>query len=323
MKAGKVSGRRSKVGKRRFFSDISGDGRRAVSITINLFPPTSCLLPERSQYASFPPLTSYLYTERLSPFFPFFVDTAPGLRYDFEKEEKLEGARMRIVFVRHGEPDYERDCLTETGRRQALAAAARLERENITEIYSSPMGRARETAACTAERLGLPIHILDFMHEISWGGPGVAENGHPWTLGDYMIAREDFDFYGNDWRKHPYFEKNEALNYYDMIAEKIDAFLLSQGYRHEGARYYCDTREQKTIALFSHGGSGGCALSHLLALPFPYVCSVLPYDFTSIIILDFPVEKGSYVHTRVELFNDCAHIHKTEGGPRIQQKPDG
>ena len=30
---------------------------------------------------------------------------------------------MRIVFVRHGEPDYEHDCLTETGRLQAQAAA--------------------------------------------------------------------------------------------------------------------------------------------------------------------------------------------------------
>jgi hypothetical protein len=26
---------------------------------------------------------------------------------------------MRIIFVRHGEPDYEHDCLTETGRKQA------------------------------------------------------------------------------------------------------------------------------------------------------------------------------------------------------------
>jgi hypothetical protein len=30
---------------------------------------------------------------------------------------------MRIVFVRHGEPDYEHDCLTGTGRQQAAAAA--------------------------------------------------------------------------------------------------------------------------------------------------------------------------------------------------------
>ena len=26
---------------------------------------------------------------------------------------------MRIIFVRHGEPDYVNDCLTETGKKQA------------------------------------------------------------------------------------------------------------------------------------------------------------------------------------------------------------
>ena len=61
---------------------------------------------------------------------------------------------MRIIFVRHGEPDYARDCLTPTGKRQAAAAARRLEREGIQEIYASPMGRARETAQFTADLLG-------------------------------------------------------------------------------------------------------------------------------------------------------------------------
>ena len=54
---------------------------------------------------------------------------------------------MRIIFVRHGEPDYQHDCLTETGKKQAEAASKRLAREGIDEIYASPMGRAAETAA--------------------------------------------------------------------------------------------------------------------------------------------------------------------------------
>ena len=41
---------------------------------------------------------------------------------------------MRIVFVRHGEPDYANDCLTEQGRLQAKAAAERLREEGISEI---------------------------------------------------------------------------------------------------------------------------------------------------------------------------------------------
>ena len=37
---------------------------------------------------------------------------------------------MRIVFVRHGEPDYEHDCLTPAGREQALAAAKKAVRNH-------------------------------------------------------------------------------------------------------------------------------------------------------------------------------------------------
>ena len=76
---------------------------------------------------------------------------------------------MRIVFVRHGEPDYANDCLTPLGREQAKAAAIRLKEEGIEEIWSSPLGRAQETAQATSELLGLPVRTLDFMREVRWG----------------------------------------------------------------------------------------------------------------------------------------------------------
>lgn len=229
---------------------------------------------------------------------------------------------MRIIFVRHGEPDYERDCLTETGKKQAEAAANRLAREEIAEIYASPMGRAAQTAAFTAKRLNLPVRTLDFMHEISWGGPGIPQEGHPWTVSDWMIAQENFDFYHTDWREHPYYKNNIAVRYLNEISVQFDAFIRRQGYRHEGTRYFCETDRQKTIAVFSHGGSGACVLSNLLALPFPYVCTVLPYEFASVIILEFPVRKGEYVHPRIELFNDTAHTRNISSGLKFQEKAD-
>ena len=228
---------------------------------------------------------------------------------------------MRILFVRHGEPDYVHDCLTQTGRAQALAAAERLAGEGISEIYASPCGRAAETAACTAKRLGLPVVTLDYMREISWGGPGIPHNGHPWTLGDRMLE-EGFDFSAGDWREHPYFRENIATDCFTRIIACFDAFLRAQGYRHEGNRFFCEAGTDKTIALFSHGGSGACALAHLFALPFPYVASVMPYDFTSIIIADLPAARGAYVHPRLELFNDCAHIRRNPSAPRLQQASD-
>ena len=228
---------------------------------------------------------------------------------------------MRIIFIRHGEPDYTNDCLTATGRKQAAAAAERLSGEGITAIYASPCGRASETAGYTARRLGLDVTTLDYMREISWGGPGIPHNGHPWTLGDRMLS-EGFDFRGQDWRQHPYFKGNIATEYCNRIEREFDTFLMSHGYRHEGRRFLCTGGADETLAVFSHGGSGACALAHILDLAFPYVASVLPYDFTSIIILDFPAREGQYVFPRLELFNDCAHIHRDAGGPRIQKESE-
>ena len=228
---------------------------------------------------------------------------------------------MRLLFVRHGEPDYTNDCLTPTGRTQAEAAAVRLAGEGITEIYSSPNGRARETAECTAGLLGLPVTVLDYMHEISWGGEDVPDKGHPWGLSDRMMEEENFDFGHRDWREHPFFAKNAATECYDYVTSRFDRFMEERGYRQEGIRFYCEGAKDSTIAVFSHGGSGACVLSRLLSLPFPYVLTVFPYDYTSVIILDFPVRNGKYVHPRVELFNDTAHI-RSRTGPQFQKKSE-
>ena len=97
---------------------------------------------------------------------------------------------MRIVFVRHGEPDYAHDCLTPLGELQAKAAAERLREEGIGAIYTSPQGRARQTADAAAEVLGLTPQTLDFMHELHWGsadGEETYADGHPWHIADELV----------------------------------------------------------------------------------------------------------------------------------------
>ena len=196
---------------------------------------------------------------------------------------------MRIVFVRHGEPDYTHDCLTEQGKLQALAAAERLREEGIEEIFSSPLGRAAETAAATAELLKLPVKTLDYMRELHWGstdGTPLPSDGHPWDLAD-LLAGEGWDLTSPGWREHPYFRNNRVTENVDMVAQRTDEWLLSLGYERNGAFYRCvrpDDR-QKTVALFSHGGSSAAAMGHILNLPFPYACGLFHLEFTGITII--------------------------------------
>ena len=228
---------------------------------------------------------------------------------------------MKLVFVRHGKPDYIHDCLTPEGKRQAAAVAERLAGEGISEIYASPCGRASETASYTALRLGLPVTTLDFMHEITWGGNGIPFEGHPWTLSD-MMMEEGFDFQNQNWQMHPFFRDNAATLHHRNVTAQFDAFLCNQGYAHEGRRFLCTAENEKTIAVFSHGGSGGCVLAHLLDLPLPYVFSVMPFGLTSIITLYFDVKPGCYVFPRLCLFNDCAHVEQLGDGLAIQSKSE-
>ena len=59
---------------------------------------------------------------------------------------------MRLLFVRHGDPDYKNDCLNEIGRREARALAALGPRIDWGTSFVSPLGRAQETAAIVLGR---------------------------------------------------------------------------------------------------------------------------------------------------------------------------
>ena len=222
---------------------------------------------------------------------------------------------MRIIFVRHGEPDYAHDCLTEQGKQQALAAAERLREEGIEEIFTSPLGRAAETAAAAAETLGLPVKTLDYMRELHWGsvdGTPLPADGHPWDLAD-MLAAEGWDLTDPAWREHPYFSNNRVTAEADNVARKTDEWLLTLGYERHGAYYRCvrPDDQQKTVALFSHGGSSAAAMGHILNLPFPYACGLFHLEFTGITVIRLDRKPGRQTLPCLELANDGRHIRGT------------
>ncbi len=55
------------------------------------------------------------------------------------------------------------------GRRQSELLAERLAREEVAALYTSPLERARETAAPIAERLGLPPEAADALTDVDYG----------------------------------------------------------------------------------------------------------------------------------------------------------
>ena len=219
---------------------------------------------------------------------------------------------MRLILVRHAEPNYELDCLTELGHKQAKIAAQRLINEGIEEIYSSPMGRARQTAQAFSDASGIKkIEILDFMHEIRYGPENDLYNQEwsPWAASDKMISKGQ-ELCTENWRELPVFIGNTATIDVDNVMKNADSLLEKWGYKREGL-YYRNIRsndDQHTIALFSHGGSSTALLSRIFNIPFPYLCATLHIPHTGITILRFDRTPGKLAVPVIELACDGRHI---------------
>ena len=217
---------------------------------------------------------------------------------------------MRIIFVRHGHPDYAHDCLTELGRKHAAAAVLRLQDEGIEAIYSSTHGRAMETASHLADALHLPVTGCEFMREINWGsvdGEPLFADGHPWDTADRMVAQGEslVDF---DWQNSETFRRNRVVQCVEKVAAGTDAWLATLGYTREGLYYRAGKDTKRTIAAFGHGGASTAILAHLFNLPFPFVTSTMGPDYTGITIVELPDEEGALVKPRLEMLNDARHI---------------
>ncbi|MBQ2953810.1 MAG: histidine phosphatase family protein [Clostridia bacterium] len=212
---------------------------------------------------------------------------------------------MRIIFVRHGHPDYARDCLTALGRQHAAAAAERLAGEGISRIFSSTHGRALETAAFTAARLGLDTERCEFMREISWG-----KNPGPWELVDRRVEK-GVPLMDADWERSPDFGANALmLDCVRAKADATDAWLASLGYVREGTFYRvaADAQPECTVAAFGHGGASAAIISRIFDLPFPFVCAACGPDFTGITVVEMPHRPCKLVTPRFEIMNDARHI---------------
>jgi probable phosphoglycerate mutase len=94
---------------------------------------------------------------------------------------------MRLLWVRHGQMKIrasladdpaaidrffnqeEQGGLSDRGCWQADEAARRLVAEGISAVYSSPLARARQTAAVTASACGLEVKVTDAITEVRTG----------------------------------------------------------------------------------------------------------------------------------------------------------
>ncbi|MBQ8342140.1 MAG: histidine phosphatase family protein [Clostridia bacterium] len=223
---------------------------------------------------------------------------------------------MRILFVRHGNPNYKDDCLTELGHLQAAAVAKRLVGEGIEQIYTSTCGRASETAEYTSRELGLPAIPLDFMREISGrsiDGTELYAKGNPWEIARWLVSKNESIIH-RDWaEREPFCHGRLKETVVDRVIKGFDPWLAQFGYVREGEHYRVigeDTAH--TVAVFSHGGSSTAVLCHLFNLPFIQGCAMFRIDQTSVTEVVLPDRPGELITPELWLLNDMAHAKDIE-----------
>lgn len=188
---------------------------------------------------------------------------------------------MRILMIRHGDPDYVHDTVTEKGQREAFLLAETAENLHVGDCYMSPLGRAQDTAAYTLKKLGITAETLDWLREF----PAKADVNlskkllkiYPNTkVKDGMyLPRVVWDMVPSYWTEHPeYMDKDlwrtseitkysDIIPVYDSVIEKFDELLAGYGYVREGAHYRVTKESTETVTFFCHFGITCVLLSHL------------------------------------------------------------
>ena len=220
---------------------------------------------------------------------------------------------MLLYIVRHGDPIYETDSLTERGMLQAKAVGKRMYDAKVDRIFSSPMGRAKETAEPACKLLELENNIEEWTHEIG------VEKLTPFPDGKMKSITnvQNTYFRENGNIDLPYDKAYECsgINETQMkaavqyIEEHGNEFLLRLGYQEENGVYRILRNNEERIALFCHSAFAKAWLSVLLHIPIHIMWASFQYTHTGVTIIEFKNNSNGFTAPRCLCFSDVSHLY--------------
>ncbi len=231
---------------------------------------------------------------------------------------------MRLIMIRHGDPDYERDSLTEKGWKEASLLAERISRLPVKDFYVSPLGRARDTASLTLERMGQTASVCPWLREFAPQIMRPDAGGHTtiswdWLPEDWRVVEE---FYRRDLWTTPQIMQEAAATdpetgevrtgireEYNWVVQGLDKLLAEHGYVREGELYRTERANRDTLVFFCHFGVECVILSHLLGVS-PMVLwhgtAAAPTSVTTLYTEERRRGKASF---RMTGFGDISHLY--------------
>lgn len=216
---------------------------------------------------------------------------------------------MKILIIRHGDPDYSVDSLTEKGRREAELLAERIAPLDVKAYYVSPLGRARDTAAYTLHKAGRTAETKDWLREYDVlisdgnGGQRLAWDQLPevWTRVP--------EYYDKDkWYEQPIMSQSGMKAGLDAVWNGLDEVLETHGYKREGNFYRAISPNEDRIVFFCHFGVECVMLAHLLGISPMCLWHGFIAAPTSVTTLTSEERRDGIAYFRMSAFGDISHL---------------
>jgi len=214
---------------------------------------------------------------------------------------------MFLYIIRHGEPDYTTDTLTETGVKQAQLLSERLKTIKFDRIFSSPLGRAKQTAMPTCIKQNKDFEVLPWLSEnLAYEAMSSDIDGKT----DWWFSVQNTKIRTPDGAKKYATSKTQA--FYDTTASSFDNFLSELGYEKNSSGYRITANKYDRIAFFCHGGISNVLLSYALLIPFHVFCASFSIPHTGVTVIDFAATKDKLTAPRCLMFSDLSHLHNSQ-----------
>lgn len=224
---------------------------------------------------------------------------------------------MKLIIVRHADPDYSIDSLTPTGWEEAKLLAARLTKLDVKDFYCSPLGRAKDTASFTLQALNRQAEILPWLREFP---PQILKPHRKeldvawdWLPADWTPDPNFFQM--ADWAKHPSMQDGKVAEAYAYVTQELDTLLARYGYVREGKLYRAVAPNKDTVLFFCHFGLECVLLSHILNIPPMLLWHGTCAAPTSVTVVNTEERQAGYAYFRMSTFGDTSHLYAAEKEP--------
>lgn len=224
---------------------------------------------------------------------------------------------MKLIIIRHGDPDYSIDSLTEKGWREAGYLSDRISAMDVKEFYVSPLGRAKDTASVTLKKMNREGKVLPWLREFE--APILDEQtGEERVTWDWLPAQwtKVGEYYDKDlWHRTPVMQKGHVYEEAVKVHTGLDEILKEHGYEREGRLYRAVSPNNDTIVCFCHFGVECVMLSHLLGISPMVLWHGLCAAPTSVTTLITEERRKGTAYFRMSSFGDISHLYAADEEP--------